>query len=102
MYIDDCVEGTFKILASDVVDPINLGSSQLVTINQLVDLAERIAGVTLRRRYKRDAPRGVEGRNSDNTRIREELGWEPSIRLEAGLERTFAWIYDEFVKKHGR
>ena len=102
MYIDDCIEGTLKILASDIVDPINLGSSQLVTINQLVDVVEGIAGVSLRRRYKRDAPRGVQGRNSDNTRIREELGWEPSVRLEAGLERTFAWIYDEFVEKHGR
>jgi nucleoside-diphosphate-sugar epimerase len=101
MYIDDCVQGTIAIARSDIVDPINLGSSELVTINQLVDLVEEIAGVRLERRYDPGAPRGVSGRNSDNTRIRCQLGWEPSIRLREGLERTYAWIYDEYAAAYG-
>jgi GDP-D-mannose 3',5'-epimerase len=100
MYIDDCVEGTQRIMHSDVLDPINLGSSELVTINQLVDIAEEIAGVRLERRYKLDAPKGVNGRNSDNTRIRAELGWEPGIRLRDGMARTYQWIYDEYCCKY--
>jgi GDP-D-mannose 3', 5'-epimerase len=94
MYIDDCVTGTIAITDSDIVEPLNLGSSELVTINQLVDLAEQFAGVRLTRRYRLDAPQGVRGRNSDNTRIRAALGWEPSIRLVDGLERTYRWIHD--------
>ncbi len=78
-YIDDCLEGTLRLTASDVSEPLNIGSDQLVTINQLVDIVEGIAGVTLERRYKLDAPQGVRGRNSDNTLIRERLGWAPSI-----------------------
>ena len=77
MYIDDCLLGTTKIMESDILDPINLGSSELVTINQLVDTVEEIAGVRLKRRYNLDAPKGVRGRNSDNTLILERLGWEP-------------------------
>ena len=77
--------------------PINLGSAELVTINQLVDIVEEIAGVRLKRRYNLDAPKGVRGRNSDNTRIREHLGWEPSTPLADGLEKTYAWIYDELA-----
>ena len=88
-------------MRSDIVDPINLGSNELTTIDGLVDIVEGIAGVTLERRYKLDAPRGVAGRNSDNTRIRQALGWEPSIRLCDGLERTYRWIHDEYVKKYG-
>jgi GDP-D-mannose 3',5'-epimerase len=95
MYIDDCLFGTTQIMESDIREPINLGSSQLVTINQLVEIVEEIAGVRLKRRYNLDAPKGVRGRNSDNTRIRERLGWEPSIPLSVGLEKTYAWIYDE-------
>jgi nucleoside-diphosphate-sugar epimerase len=98
MYIDDCLLGTTRIMTSDIIDPINLGSSELVTINQLVDIVERIAGLKLRRRYNLDAPKGVRGRNSDNTMIRRLLGWEPSIRLESGLERTYQWIYDQILK----
>lgn len=101
MYIDDCVRGTQLIAASDIVEPINLGSSELVTINQLVDLVEEIAGVTLKREYKLDAPKGVNGRNSDNTRLKRELNWEPSTRLRDGLEKTYRWIFDEFVQKYG-
>ena len=95
MYIDDCLLGTTKIMQSDILDPLNLGSAELVTINQLVDIVEEIAGVRLRRRYNLDAPKGVRGRNSDNTRIREQLGWEPSIPLAEGLQKTFIWIHDQ-------
>ncbi len=95
MYIADCVDGTRRIMDSDIDEPINLGSSEMVTINELVDLVEEIAGVTLTRRYDLDAPKGVRGRNSDNTMILERLGWEPSIPLRAGLEQTYRWIYDQ-------
>jgi nucleoside-diphosphate-sugar epimerase len=95
MYIDDCLHGTRLLTESDVTEPLNIGSSELVTINRLVDIAEKIAGVKLDRRYKLDAPLGVRGRNSDNTRILDRLGWEPSTSLEAGLEKTYAWIYDQ-------
>jgi nucleoside-diphosphate-sugar epimerase len=97
MYIDDCLYGTTRIMESDILDPINLGSSELVTINQLVDAVEEIAGVKLKRRYNLDAPKGVRGRNSDNTLILEQLGWEPSTPLAVGMEKTFAWIYDELT-----
>jgi len=99
MYIDDCLQGIDLIMHSEIPEPLNLGSSELVTINQLVDIVEEIAGVRLTRTYNRDAPKGVNGRNSDNTRIRECLGWEPSIRLRDGMERTYRWIYDEYVAK---
>ena len=95
MYIDDCTKGTQMIAESDILDPINLGSDELVTINQLVDLAEEIAGVKLKRTYKLDAPKGVNGRNSDNTMILDKLQWEPSIRLRDGLEKTYHWIEEE-------
>jgi GDP-D-mannose 3', 5'-epimerase len=95
MYIDDCTKGTQAIMESEIHEPINLGSSELVTINQLVDIVEEIAGVKLKRNYKLDAPKGVNGRNSDNTKIQQYLGWEPSIRLRDGLARTFAWIEKE-------
>jgi len=100
MYIDDCIRGTQAIMASDIEEPINLGSSELVTINQLVDIVERIAGVGLERRYDPTAPRGVNGRNSDNTKIRALLGWEPSTPLADGLRRTYQWIADQFAAKH--
>jgi GDP-D-mannose 3',5'-epimerase len=97
MYIDDCLVGTTRIMESDIEDPINLGSSELVTLNQLVDIVEQIAGVRLNRRYDLGAPRGVRGRNSDNTTILDRLGWEPSTPLATGLERTYAWIHDEMM-----
>jgi GDP-D-mannose 3', 5'-epimerase len=95
MYIDDCVDGTRMIMDSDIDVPINLGSSEMVTINGLVDIVEEIAGIRLIRRYDLDAPKGVRGRNSDNTMILERLGWEPSITLQSGLEETYRWIYDQ-------
>lgn len=101
MYIDDCVHGTQAILESDIREPINLGSSEVVTINQLVDVAEEIGGVKLKRRYKLDAPKGVNGRNSDNTLIQQYLGWEPSIKLKEGLAKTYAWIEERMLEKTG-
>jgi len=99
MYIDDCMQGTQMICASDVHEPLNLGSSELVSIDQLVDLVEDIARIRLRRRYNLSAPKGVNGRNSDNTRIREMLGWEPAIKLREGLERTYRWIESEMLAR---
>jgi GDP-D-mannose 3',5'-epimerase len=98
MYIDDCVRGVRDLIDSDVHEPINLGSAELVSINELVDVTEEIAGVRLERTYILDAPQGVRGRNSDNTRFREAFGWEPSISLRTGMEATFAWIYDQLSK----
>jgi nucleoside-diphosphate-sugar epimerase len=96
-YIDDCIHGTLAILHSDIEEPLNLGSDELVTINGLVDLVEDIAGIKLKRRYNLAAPKGVNGRNSDNTRIKALLGWAPSTHLRDGLERTYAWVYDQVV-----
>jgi nucleoside-diphosphate-sugar epimerase len=98
MFVDDCIYGIKRIMDSDIIDPINLGSSELVTINQLVDIAERIGGVKLERRYQLDAPKGVNGRNSDNTKIRESLGWEPATRLRDGIAETYAWIRGEYLE----
>ena len=97
MYIDDCVYGTQMITEGDDSRPVNLGSSELVSINQLVSIVEDIAGVELERRYELDAPKGVRGRNSDNTEIVARYGWEPSITLRAGLERTYAWILEQMT-----
>jgi len=99
MYIDDCVKGVRMILASDILEPINLGSCELVSVNRLVDLVEEIAGVNLQRIYLPDAPKGVAGRNSDNTLIRKYLDWEPRIPLREGLAKTYAWIYDQYMKR---
>jgi len=100
MYIDDCVKGINLITHSNILEPINLGSSELVSINQLVDIAEEIGSVKLKRHYKLDAPKGVAGRNSDNTKIQQYLGWEPDTRLRDGMEKTYRWIYDEFTAKY--
>jgi GDP-D-mannose 3', 5'-epimerase len=97
MYIDDCTLGTRMIAESDIREPLNLGSDELVTINQLVDIVEEIAGVKLKRNYNLGAPKGVNGRNSDNTLIQEKLNWAPSIRLREGLAMTYAWIENEML-----
>lgn len=97
MYTDDCITGTELIMQSDVRYPINLGSSELVSINQLVDLAEEFAGIKVKRNYILDAPKGVRGRNSDNMLIWTQIGWEPSIALAAGLQKTYAWIWDRMT-----
>ncbi len=101
MYIDDCLEGSLKVMASDIADPINVGSAEMVTINGLVDLVEEIAEIKLERNYDLGAPKGVRGRNSDNTMILDRLGWEPTIRLRDGLERTYRWIYDQVAAQIG-
>ena len=100
MYIDDCLKGTQTILNSDILEPINLGSSELVTINGLVDIVEEIAGVKLKRAYNLKAPKGVNGRNSDNNLIKKYLAWEPAIRLHDGMEKTYHWIYDQMICRH--
>lgn len=101
-WIDDCVEGTQMIMKGDYAEPLNLGSSELVSINQLVDIVEDIAGLKLKRRYNLSAPKGVNGRNSDNTLIRKIFGWEPSTKLRDGLERTYQWIYDQMAPRSSK
>jgi GDP-D-mannose 3', 5'-epimerase len=99
MYIDDCVKGVGLIMNSEIVDAINLGSREAVTINQLVDITEEIAGIKLRRKYDLSAPKGVNGRNSDNTLIQKLLHWEPDTNLRAGMEKTYRWIYDQYLAR---
>jgi len=101
MYVDDCVEGIHRIMRSDYPLPLNLGTDRLVTIDELVDIVCRIAGKRLRKRYDPAKPQGVRGRNSDNTKLREVLGWEPQVPLEVGLERTYRWIEGE-LRRTGR
>jgi len=98
MFIDDCINGTRRIMDSACAEPLNLGSDELVSINQLVDIVEEIAGVRLARRYALDAPKGVRGRNSDNSLISKTLGWAPGISLREGMERTYRWIHDEMTR----
>jgi len=95
MYIDERVKGTQMILDSEVVEPINLGSSELVSITRSSTIAEEVAGIEVKRNYNLSAPKGVNGRNSDNTLSKKCLDWEPSIRLRDGIERTYAWIFDQ-------
>jgi GDP-D-mannose 3',5'-epimerase len=99
MYIEDCVQGTLMLAHGSHAEPINLGTSELVTINELVDIVEEIAGTSLKRSYRLDAPQGVRGRNSDNTKIRSLYGWEPSTRLRDGLEPTYRWIHDRVAER---
>ncbi len=99
MFADDCVKGIRLITDSQILEPINLGSSEAVSINQLVDIVESIAGIRLKRNYNLSAPKGVNGRNSDNTLIRKYLNWEPNTTLRAGLEKTYAWIYDQYLAR---
>lgn len=101
LYIDDCVEGIHRLMLSDYPHPLNLGSDRLVTINELVDLIAAIAGKRIRKRHDTSKPQGVRGRNSDNTRLRHVLGWEPQVPLEIGLERTYRWIVAQ-LQKAGR
>ena len=101
-YIDDCIEGIFKITYGDCVEPLNLGSNELVSINGLVSIVEEIAGIELDRNYKLDAPKGVNGRNSDNTFIRSQYDWEPTTSLQDGMERTYHWIHNEYMQRVGQ
>jgi GDP-D-mannose 3',5'-epimerase len=99
-YIDDCVEGIYRIAQSDYPEPLNLGSDELISINELVDLVASIAGKEVVKRHDLTKPQGVRGRNSDNTKAREELGWEPSIPLRQGLAETYSWLESE-LERHG-
>jgi GDP-D-mannose 3',5'-epimerase len=99
MFIDDCIKGINLIFRSNILEPINLGSSEAVTINRLVDLVEDIAGIKLERKYDLNAPKGVNGRNSDNTLIQRYLHWQPDTTLRAGLEKTYAWIHDQYLAR---
>ena len=98
MYVDDCVEGLIRLMASDYCEPLNLGTEESISINDLVDLVCRIAGKNLSKRHDLSKPQGVRGRNSDNTTLRQILGWEPSTSLEAGLRPTYDWIRSELGK----
>ena len=99
MFIDDCIKGITGIMYSNIEEPLNLGSSEMVSINDLVDIVEEIAGYKLERKYDLDAPKGVRGRNSENTLIRKYLGWEPSIPLRTGMKKTFEWISKQLVEE---
>ena len=99
MYIDDCIIGLDKLMASDFSDPLNLGRNELVSINQLLDIVEDIAGVKVERSYNLAAPQGVRGRNSDNDLIKKVLDWEPEIDLRAGMEKTYHWVKQEFDRR---
>jgi len=92
IYIDDCIEGIQKLMGSHYREPINIGRDDLVSINQLIDCVSEIAGVSISRQYKLDAPQGVRGRNSDNTLVKSVLNWEPKVTLEEGLNYTYQWI----------
>jgi GDP-D-mannose 3',5'-epimerase len=99
MYVDDCVEGLIRIMASDYREPLNLGTDELVTINELVDLVAGVAGKRISKHHNLSAPQGVRGRNSDNSRLRDVLGWEPSIQLKRGLAATYDWIAAQVPSK---
>lgn len=98
MYIDDCLEGIYRIMHSDIIEPLNLGSAEMVSINELVDIVESIGGIKLERKYDLDAPKGVRGRNSDNSLIKKLLGWEPVYPLKDGMVKTYDWIFEQITK----
>jgi GDP-D-mannose 3', 5'-epimerase len=99
MYIDDCIKGIQDIMYSNIEEPLNLGSSEMVSINELVDIVEDIAGYKLNRTYDLNAPKGVRGRNSENTLIKKYLGWEPSISLRKGMKKTYDWIHEQILSE---
>jgi nucleoside-diphosphate-sugar epimerase len=101
-YIDDCIKGTLLLMDSEVREPINIGSDQMVSINQMVGILENIAGIELEREYNLSAPKGVRGRNSENSKIRKLLGWEPTITLELGLLQTYNWIHNQIITQAKR
>lgn len=101
-YIDDCIQGTLLLMESDVREPINIGSDQMVSINQMVGVLEEIAGIELEREYNLSAPKGVRGRNSENSKVRKLLGWEPTVPLEFGLLQTYSWIREQIVTEAKR
>ena len=102
LYIDDCIEATLKLFHSEHHGPINIGSEEKVSINEMIDKIEKIADKKVKRNYQLDKPKGVRGRNSDNTLIRNQLNWEPKFSLYQGLEKTYDWIFTEIKKKHNQ
>jgi nucleoside-diphosphate-sugar epimerase len=100
MYVDDCVEGIFRIMRSDYGLPLNLGTDELVTIDELVDIVAGTAGKTIKKRHDPSRPQGVRGRNSDNTRLRQILNWEPKISLRQGCEHTYRWIAERIATEN--
>ena len=98
-YITDCVEGLYRLMRSDFSEPLNLGQDRMVTINQLADIISDIAGFEINKKHI-DGPMGVRGRNSDNTKLREVLDWEPAVSLEEGLAETYQWIEQQVKEKH--
>ncbi len=102
LYIDDCVEATLKLFDSEFHGPINIGSEEQVSINEMLDKIEKISNIQLKRNYQLDKPKGVNGRNSDNTLIRKTLGWDSKISLYDGLKKTYSWIENEIKKKHNQ
>jgi GDP-D-mannose 3',5'-epimerase len=100
-YIDDCVEGIYRLMRSDYPHPLNLGQDRLISVNQLVEMVARIAGKRIYKSHDLTKPQGVRGRNSDNSRLREVLGWEPKVSLEEGLRQTYQFITSE-LRKSGR
>jgi nucleoside-diphosphate-sugar epimerase len=97
-YIDDCTEGLLRLMRSDYPEPLNLGQDRMLSINELADMVAGVAGVSIEKVHV-SGPQGVRGRNSDNTRLREVLGWEPQISLEEGLARTYAWIEQQTARR---
>ena len=98
-YIDDCVEGIYRLMQSEYNDPLNLGQDRMISIDELVDIVSQIAGKRIGKRYDTTKPQGVRGRNSDNTRLRQVLDWEPQVSLEAGLARTYSWIESQVIDR---
>lgn len=98
-YIDDCLEGTFRLMESDYQKPLNIGSDRLVTVDEMIDIIAKIAGKRIEKKYQLDKPQGVRGRNSDNTLVKKVLNWEPKVSLEEGLGKTYQWIFEEIQKK---
>jgi GDP-D-mannose 3',5'-epimerase len=100
MYLDDCIEGILRIVHSNIEEPVNLGTGEIITINGLVAMVEGIAGVELKHKHNLSAPKGVNCRNCDNALIKKYLGWGPGIRLPKGMERTYRWVHEQYVKAH--
>jgi nucleoside-diphosphate-sugar epimerase len=99
LFIDECIEATRRMMDSDFMGPVNIGSEEMVTINQLVETAAKVSGKVVQKNYKLDAPLGVRGRNSNNDLIREKLGWDYSQTLEEGIRKTYAWISEQINAK---
>ena len=100
-YIDDCIQGIYRLMRSDHREPINLGQDRLISINELVDIVAEVAGKRVGKRHNLSAPQGVRGRNSDNARLRAVLGWEPQVSLDEGLRRTYEWIHSRVAASEG-